>query len=333
MTIRGRASAFWRVLGLAAGLALAASTSPLAAQSPAQLLAQLTEQTALDDQCKVLDADQRRAIDLFADELRTTLSDADKAAIDGWLPGMRSNLAAIACTDPRVVAAAGQAKAIGTDRQMVWAARVQAVAALRGETLWASMGDVSGLKRTAADAVLADLAARNPAAAQQFRTVAKAEATRALSVLCPSMSINAGKCPALAPAATPPEVQFARAWLERVEQYASQMPGANADGKPVLPAGVANWDQLYAVIPLDLALGLFGMPMTCDATNHVVRLDGPVPTDMMATTPATIFRARDGIEQGRGEVSPIGMTLILKGKWVETLGSSSMGLARCQVAP
>ena len=89
----------------------------------------------------------------------------------------------------------------------------------------------------------------------------------------------------------------------------------------------------YAVIPLDLALGPFGTLTTCDASSYVVRLDGPVPTDIMAATPATIFRARDGIEDGRGEVSLMGMTLTLKGKWADALGSSTMGLARCQAAP
>lgn len=313
-------------------LTFAGGTSPTAAQNPGQVFAKLSEFAALDDKCKVLDADQRRAIDLFADEMRASFNETDKATFESWMVTMRNSVAAIPCDDPRAVAAAGQAKAIAFDRQLIWTARVQAVAQLRGDTLWATMGDVSGLKRSAADHVLTGLAAKDPAAIQNLQSVAKAEATRALSVLCPSMSSNSGKCPALASPAAAPELQFAKMWLARVEEFAGHMAGARADGKPVLPAGVSSWSQLYRIVNMDLALAMAGSEWPCESGDLVVRLDGAVPTGFGDSARGTVYRARDGLEDGRVTVAAAGLSLTATGNW----GSGSntpVGLLRCKAVP
>lgn len=195
------------------------------------------------------------------------------------------------------------------------------------------MGTASGLKRSAANKVMADLAAANPAAAQQFASLAGNEAKRALGILCPSLSTNAGRCPSLPSPPSAAEAAFAKGWLERVEQYAGQMPGARADGQPVLPKGVTGWSELLVATTVDTAMGSISAEQPCDATSYLVRAAGPLPADAMGTVAATVFSARDGLEVGRGEIFQAGNRPMLRGAWVQSTGEQTMGLMRCAAKP
>jgi hypothetical protein len=320
-------------LALVASAAAVLAPTPLAAQSPAQIYAQISEQLEIDAKCSVLAADQRLAMQLIGEEYKLQTSAPDQSAVATWLTGLKTNLAGVACSDPRLTGPIAKIKEAPSLQQDIFAARVQAIGRLRGSTNWASMSDISGVKSTAADKVMDALRSRNRDAAKQFSDQARLEAERALSILCPSMSIARANCPALAAPLNPGEAQFAAAWLERVEKYAAQMPGGRLDGKPVLPEGVSDWGQLYAATSLEMALATYGMPIPCDASKHVARLDGPLPRDTVNLTPVTIFSARDGFEVARGETGLFGSALTLKGPWVERLGSQTMGLVRCQSAP
>jgi hypothetical protein len=320
---------------LAAATAAIGMLTPatLAAQAPNQLYAQLSEQLTIDAKCKVLNPDQRLAMELFADEIRALVTPADQTTVGGWLEGVKTNLASVPCNDPRLV---GPIKAIqdaATIHQEVWASRIIAIWNLRNSTNWASMSQISGLKGPVASKVMATLAARNPEAAKQLKARADAEAGRALSILCPTVSIARANCPALAAPLNPGEAEFATVWLQRVEKYAAQLPGARLDGKPVLPVGVGDWNQLYATVPLDQAFAMAPFEMACEASNKVVRADGPLPRNSVEIAPATIFNASDGFEIGRGEITEYGRVLKLGGAWIERLGMQSMGLVRCRSQP
>lgn len=97
---------------LAAATAAIGMLTPatLAAQAPNQLYAQLSEQLTIDAKCKVLNPDQRLAMELFADEIRALVTPADQTTVGGWLEGVKTNLASVPCNDPRLV---GPIKEIG----------------------------------------------------------------------------------------------------------------------------------------------------------------------------------------------------------------------------
>lgn len=336
MSLKDRCNRMMHSMIAAAGACAALSiAAPAVAQNPppAQVYAQLGDQLAVDDKCKVLDSGQRLAIELFAQEIRAMMTAADQAAADQWLANLRTELAAVPCTDARLVASAKGIQATAADRQALWAARVQAVGNLRANELWATMGDAAGSKRPAANSAMTSLAARNPAAAQQFATLAATEAKRALGILCPSLSTNAAQCPALPSPPNAAEAAFAKGWLERVEQYAATMPGARADGQPVLPPGSGGWSELLVATTVDMALGSMSAEMPCDASSYVVRPAGPLPTDATGAVAATVFGARDGLEVGRGEIYLAGGRPMLRGAWVESAGAQTMGLLRCAARP
>lgn len=246
---------------------------------------------------------------------------------------MKANLASVPCNDPRLAGPAKATQDAASIHQDVWVSRILAIWDLRNSTSWASMSQISGLKGPVASKVMAKLAARNPDAAKQLKVRADAEAGRALSILCPNLSIARDKCPALAAPLNPGEAAFAAAWLERTEKYAAQMPGARLDGKPVLPEGVTGWSELLSVTSVEMALAAFGGEVPCEAKGYVVRPDGPMPKEYLDNTPATIFSSRDGFEVGRGEITLFGTTPTLQGPWVESVRSQTMGLVRCQSAP
>lgn len=318
-------------IGLAMAAALAAS--PLTAQAPAQLYAQLSEQLAIDTKCNVLSGNQRLAMELFADEYRAQVTPADQTAVATWLEGVKTALAGVPCNDPRLTGPTKALRDAATIQQDIFAARVQAIGRMRGSTNWMSMSQISGVKSSAANRAMDNLRARNPEGARQLADQSYREVERVLSVLCPAQSIVPDKCPALLLPLNPGETEFAAAWLARVEKYAAQMPGARLDGKPVLPEGVDDWSTLHAAVSMDMALALSALGMPCEASSYVVRADGPLPRNAVEVTPATVFSARDGFEVGRGEITEYGARFQLRGQWIERLGMQPMGLVRCHSAP
>lgn len=302
------------------GLAALIASTPAAAQSADQIYVDNATHLEIDNKCKVLDPLGRLALELTNEELKPLVGAASQQMIADRLAQVRAMAASKPCGDPMLANAKEPIRQAAQYYQAVWSTRVQSVANLRSAELWATWAPVTGIKRSAAEQFLKQWGASRPGGEAQLASGIRPEAKRLMSVLCSTESSNASKCPVLAPAAAPGEVEHAKGWVARVERYGSKMPGARLDGQPVLPPGVASWSELYTVISLEMAL-VPGLPRTvCKPGMTVVQING---------TAATLYNARDGFKFGEGKVSPMGAALTIQSPQLDASGKT-LGLVGCQ---
>jgi hypothetical protein len=304
---------------MAAGVAAIMVAAPAAAQSPQQLFVDNATHLEIDNKCKVLDPLGRLALELTVEELRPTLTAADEALIAERLNQVRTMASTRPCGDPMLAGAKEPIRQAAQYYQAVWSTRVRAVANLRSGELWATWAPVTGIKRSAAEQHLKQWGTARPGGEAQLNATAFPEAKRMMTMICPAQSSNAAKCPVLAPAARPGEAEYAKAWVARVERFATRLSGARLDGQPVLPDGVPSWSDLYTVIELEMAL-VPGLPkMACKSGMTVVQVKGSA---------ATLYNSRDGFKFGEGQVSPMGAALTIRSPQLDSSGKA-LGLIGC----
>lgn len=306
-------------IGLAMATALGAA--PAAAQAPGQVFVDISTHLAIDDKCKILPPVERLALELTRDEVRPAVSTTDMALIDQRMTQVKTILAQKPCTDPEIAPARGPILEAGGYYQALWSARVLTAGNLRMGTMWATWSPVTGIKRSAAERRLATWGAAHQGGDKQVLATIRPEATRMMTVACPSRSSSMGQCPVPTPPAAPGEAEAAKVWGERVDKFAASLGGARLDGEPVLPEGATSWDQVFTVLPLDIAL-VPGLPLQdCKAGTTAVVVTG---------NKAVLYSTHDGFPIGEGEVLQMGAIQTISSPQLGRGMEQSFGLIGCK---